>query len=372
MDYSLANSSLARKTSIEVGLVSSFLLYILFAMAVIQNAVVGYAGLASIFLVWVGYSVLQRDGVPVIPRVLLILALLFTVVISVDLLFWPGAYDSKDIVGLYLFYIIIPSIYVSLNKSFDNVGAYTDKAIAIFFFIVSAGVVIDIVISGFSVYRSTIFGFNKNAVAFFFEVLYCYLLFESRDRSGMWTATIMSVGMVTLMLIFSKTSIAFGLVFTMGYVFPQLFLPALFGLGVVGGVLTFTYDRASLTVLGTAVDRALLWFDAIDKITHSWTRFLFGYGPGTFVSTVSQFSLAGKTAIHNYFLQIAHGFGAVMLAVILGFFYWIYRRFGVIRSGAAAAFWIFNMHSFFDVGWVTGQGFLASLIVGLLLTRRES
>jgi hypothetical protein len=87
------------------------------------------------------------------------------------------------------------------------------------------------------------------------------------------------------------------------------------------------------------------------------------------VSSVNQFALGGKTAIHNYFLQLVHGFGAILLSVILAFFFWIYRRFGILSSGAAAAFWMFNMHSFFDVGWVTGQGFLASLVLGMILAR---
>jgi hypothetical protein len=128
------------------------------------------------------------------------------------------------------------------------------------------------------------------------------------------------------------------------------------------------FERSSLLVLGTAIDRLLLWTDALEEITRSWKRFFFGYGPGQYTSDVQQYDLSGQKDVHNYFLKIVHSFGVTTLTVIGSYFLWIFRRFGVLTSGSVAAFWIFNMHATFDVGWVTGQGFIASLVLGMTLS----
>ncbi|WP_263820340.1 hypothetical protein [Salinibacter sp.] len=94
----------------------------------------------------------------------------------------------------------------------------------------------------------------------------------------------------------------------------------------------------------------MLWTDALEEIIRSWTRFVFGYGPGQYVSDVQQYAPTDKKNIHNYFLQIAHGFGATTLAVIVSYFFWIFHQFGALTSSPVAAFWIFNLHAKFDVG----------------------
>jgi hypothetical protein len=329
----------------------------------------GYTGLAFVLGLWFAYPALSRKQAFMIPKATLVFAVVLSLTVVASAFFWERGADVKDVVGLYAFYVFIPTLYIATNRTLENLNTYVHRALKILFFATAGAVGIDFIFNGFALYESSILGLNKNAVAFFFEVIYCYMLFESHDMSSRWTATIIGVGLATLFAIFSKTAIGFGVVFTLGYFSSLLFWLSLLSIGVVGASITFLFERASLVVLRTAVDRALLWSDALREVLESWTRFLFGYGPGNYVSDIQAYGLVRKEAIHNYYLQIAHGFGAATLTVILSYFFWVYQRFGVLTSGPVAAFWIFNLHATFDVGWVTGQGFLASLILGVILAR---
>lgn len=351
------------------GFTTLFIGYLILAVVVIDDPLIGYPGLLFILGLWLFYPVMSWTRELRIPATTLLLAFGLTATVGTSALFWQANSDLKDVVGLYTFFVIIPSLYLAAYRSIDNLGTHVNYALHVAFFGTSVIVLIDIFINGFSFYRSQILGLNKNGVSFFFEVIYCYLLFNSRNGSGWWTATVIGVGLTTLFFIFSKTAIGFGVVFTLGYFSSGLFVFSLVLIGVIGVSIMLFFDRSSLLVLGTAIDRLLLWTDALEEITRSWTRFFFGYGPGQYVSDVQQYALADKKNIHNYFLQIAHGFGTITLTVIVLYFFWIFRQFGVLTSGPVAAFWIFNLHATFDVGWVTGQGFLASLVLGMILAR---
>jgi hypothetical protein len=351
------------------GLTALFVGYVILAVIVIDDPLAGYPGLLLILGLWLFYPATSRYRELRIPRANLVLAFGLTAAVGISALFWKANSDLKDVVGLYTFFVIVPSLYVASSRVIKDLEAHVHRALQIAFFGTTAIVLIDLVTNGFSLYRSKVLGLNKNGVAFFFEVIYCYILFSSRDESGWWTATVIGVGFTTLLLILSKTSIGFGLVFTLGYFSTVLFYLSSILLGVAGLSIMFFFDRSSLFLLGTAIDRFLLWSDALEEITHSWIRFLFGYGPGQYVSDVQQYGLASKRNIHNYYLQVVHGFGGVTLAVIGAYFLWVFRRFGVLTSGPVAAFWIFNLHATFDVGWVTGQGFLASLMLGIILAK---
>jgi hypothetical protein len=368
-DTSRAGRLIGLRTFEQLGFTVLFVGYLVLAIVVIDDPLIGYPGLLFILGLWLFYPVMSRTRELRIPATTLLLAFGLTAAVGTSALFWQANSDLKDVVGLYTFFIIVPLLYLAAYRSIDNLGTHVHYALQVAFFGTSVIVLADILINGFSFYRSQIIGLNKNGVSFFFEVIYCYLLFNSRNGSGWWTATVIGVGLTTLFFIFSKTAIGFGVVFTLGYFSSVLFVLSLVLIGVIGVSIMLFFDRSSLLVLGTAIDRLLLWTDALEEITRSWTRFFFGYGPGQYVSDVHQYALADKKNIHNYFLQIAHGFGAITLAVIVSYFFWIFRQFGVLASGPVAAFWIFNLHATFDVGWVTGQGFLASLTLGMILAR---
>lgn len=363
-----SNVLVGSQTFERFGLTALFIGYIVLAVVVIDDPLVGYPGLLLILSLWLFYPIMSRSRELRIPATTLLLAFGLTVAVGISSLFWQANSDLKDVVGLYTFFIIIPSLYLAAYRSIDSLGTHTRYAFQVAFFGTSVIVLIDLFINGFSVYRSQIFGLNKNGVSFFFEVVYCYLLFNSRDEPSWWTATVVGVGLATLFLIFSKTSIGFGVVFTLGYFSPVLFVFSLVLIGVIGVSIMLFFERSSLLVLGTAIDRLLLWTDALEEITRSWKRFFFGYGPGQYTSDVQQYDLSGQKDVHNYFLKIIHSFGVTTLTVIGSYFLWIFRRFGVLTSGSVAAFWIFNMHATFDVGWVTGQGFIASLVLGMTLS----
>jgi len=116
----------------------------------------------------------------------------------------------------------------------------------------------------------------------------------------------------------------------------------------------------------------LLWQNAISDILASIKNTLIGLGPGMFSATTREFALYGKEAIHNYYLQFAHSYGLLGLVALAGYLLHIFSRYGVLRSGPAAAFWVFNAHAVFDVGWVAGTGLMASLMIALLLIQGSS
>lgn len=370
-------SGQARHSTLEVsyesfawtGFVGLFIAYVVMAVLIIDYPLIGYAGMAATLSIWVVYPLSNRTTPFIIPRANVWLTLGFTAAISLSSLSWKAGADLKDVVALYLFFIVVPSSYVALNVTFGGIEAYVRTAFEVVFFSTAAAVLLDFILGGFTVYRSNVLGINKNGVSYFFEVLYAYLLFDSRNRSSVWTATVIVVGYTTLLMIFSKTSIGFGFAFTLGYFSPILFFLSGTVLAVIGVSLMLAADPASLFVLRTAVDRFLLWQDALQEIMYSVQRFLLGYGPGNFVADVRDFGLFGKRDPHNYFLKITHSFGAVTFAVLAAYFAWILRRFGILTSGPVAAFWMFNLHSTFDVGWVAGPGFLASLVLGMILAR---
>lgn len=349
------------------GFVGLFVAYVMMAVIIIDYPLIGYTGMAAVLGMWVAYPAMNNTIPFILPRSSVWLALGLTAAIALSSLAWNEGSDLKDVVGLYLFFIIIPCTYVALDKTFEGVEPYVAVAFRTLFFGTAVVVLLDLILNGFTVYRATVFSINKNSVSYFFEILYAYLLFESRDRSSTWTATIIVVGYATLLMIFSKTSIGFGFAFTVGYFSSVLFFLSGIALAAIVVSLMLTADPASLFVLRTAVDRFLLWQDALQEITYSIQRFFLGYGPGNFVAEVREFGLFGKRNIHNYFLNIIHSFGAVTFSVIATYFAWIVQRFGILTSGPVAAFWMFNLHSTFDVGWVTGPGFLASVVLGMIL-----
>jgi hypothetical protein len=367
-DSSRAGRLVGLRTFGQIGFTVLLFAYLILSIVVIDHPLIGYPGLLLILGLWFFYPIMSRSRKLRLPTATLLFTFGLTATVGISALFWKANSDLKDVVGLYTFFVVIPTIYFAAYRSIDNMEAHVHYALQVAFFVTSTVVIIDVLINGFFVYKTHVLGLNKNGLSFFFEVIYCYLLFSSRDDSGWWTAIVIGVGLTTLLFIFSKTAIGFAVVFTMGYFSPVLFVFSLVLIGVTGISIMLFFERSSLLVLGTAIDRLLLWTDALEEITRSWKRFFFGYGPGQYTSDVQQYDLSGQKDVHNYFLKIVHSFGVTTLTVIGSYFLWIFRRFGVLTSGSVAAFWIFNMHATFDVGWVTGQGFIASLVLGMTLS----
>jgi O-antigen ligase len=127
-------------------------------------------------------------------------------------------------------------------------------------------------------------------------------------------------------------------------------------------------SRGSLNLespLRNMVLRLLLWAQAWNEITASPTSVWLGVGPGTFAAAADLPGLEGIESPHNMLLQWWHSYGLLGLLLFAGFLAWLLRRFRVTSSPFLAAFWLFNLHALFDVGWVKGAGFVASVALGL-------
>jgi hypothetical protein len=142
------------------------------------------------------------------------------------------------------------------------------------------------------------------------------------------------------------------------------------GVALVAGGLAMSlgFIRANLALdaaLETVVQRFILWAHAWDQITASSATWWFGVGPGTFLAPLQIESLEGIAGTHNIVLQLWHSYGLLGLVLFTYLFWRLFRRFGFARSPFVAAFWLFNVHALFDVGWVKGPGFVASAALGL-------
>jgi hypothetical protein len=350
-----------------VGITTLVMAYTITAM-VVKFTNVLFGVILFVLFVWLsfptvrGYTKLHLDT----TRYPLAFGASFVGFLIVASPFWEGGVDLRDPIGVILFYVLIPLSVFYLCRLKQKVKKRVYAAFVFLFalfFVLALG---KIASQGIDLGYGRFYFHNKNTAGMFFEVVYCYVLFEEKDRPWYQSLLIIAAGGITLISIASKTSIAFCSVFTLGLLSRRLFWWGMIVLGIAGSYVTFTL--VDIQGLATAYQRLLLWNDAFQKLTTSWSSILFGYGPGTYSSGVRQLGLYGKEAIHNYYIQYAYSYGVPALGALGLYLFQIFRRFGVIRNGATAGFWVFNAHAVFDVGWVAGAGLLASLMLGLLLS----
>jgi len=203
---------------------------------------------------------------------------------------------------------------------------------------------------------------HKNAVGPDYEVLLIPVLLDQPTRGRRLLCA--AVGLVCLVLVGSKATI----VLTTAAVAILLFRWMGVAAVVLAAVPALAMSLGALNLespLRNAVLRFVLWAQAWDEITASPTHFWLGVGPGTFKALVDLPALVGIESPHNMLLQWWHSYGLLGLLLLTGFFGWLLRRFGATSSPFLLAFWLFNLHALFDVGWVKGAGFVASAALGL-------
>ena len=355
---------------------------------------IGTVGLVFLFVVYIGVSTVPQPGFGVYGMLATIIAYVaifpalsvskvewrgirepalfgfaFAMLVVVSYPFWSAEIDVRDPISVILYFVLIPITIIAFSETKRSLQGVVYKA-AILLFVVFFGLaLVDFIRNGIGLNQAHFYFHNKNTAGLFFEVIYCYVLFESRGRSALFTAIVIVAGMFTLLAIMSKTAIAFCLVFTAGYISVWLFFVTAAVLAVAGVIITVGF--VEIEELATAYQRWLLWQQAVSETASSWGTLLLGNGPGVFQYTGENFrGLYGQQGVHNYYLRFAHSYGILALILFAGYLFWIWRTFGLFTSGAAAAFWVFSAHALFDVGWVTGPGFLASLMLGLLLAHR--
>lgn len=337
---------------------------------------VGFPPVALALVIW-GAVFARRsvlDGRTIVSTTLLLFVPVFIALVAVSAPRWEPGFDVKDPVALLLFFCVVPSLVVAFAQRDPTWLDAARRTVGVAFVLSSGAIALWATIYGVDWERPYFLlrVLHKNGVAATYEVLMLATLLE--QRAWHRRAGVAAIGLICLALTGSKTGLGIALVIT------TVVLLRWVGVALVVGGLAASlgFIRANLALGGpleTAVQRFILWAQAWDDITASSSHWWFGVGPGTFTAPVVIKDLAGIAGTHNMILQFWHSYGLLGLALFALFFAHLARRFGFARSPFLGAFWLFNLHAMFDVGWVKGAGFVASAALGLGIAdvlRREA
>jgi len=341
----------------------SLFLY-LFAGALVPS--IGFAAVSAVVGYWVvlvsRHSIVEgRLWLPHYPQVLVPL---FLVVVALGMLTWQRPVDFKDPLALMLFFAVLPALVCALALRDDGWMDAARRTFFLAFVVASAAIIVWTLFAGVDWQRNyaLLRTLHKNAVGPDYEVLLIPAMLDQHTRGRRLLCA--AVGLVCLVLVGSKTAIVLTTAAVAILLFRWLGVAAV----VLAAVPVVAMSLGSLTLespLRNAVLRFVLWAQAWDEITASPTHLWLGVGPGTFTALVDLPGLVGLDSPHNMLVGWWHSYGLLGLLLLTGFLGWLLRRFGVTTSPFLAAFWLFNLHALFDVGWVKGAGFVASAALGL-------
>jgi O-antigen ligase len=320
------------------------------------------AGILAYWLALAGRRSVIEGGV-VIPAIVKAYIPVFLVLVAFEMRWWDPSFDLKDPPSLVLYFGLVPALLCALALRDDASRAAAHRTVRVAFFAASAAIIGWAIVAGVDWQRNYIAlpGLHKNSVAASYEVvMLAAILGQPRARRVLMAG----LGLGCLILIGSKTGLAL-MAGVMAVVLFGGFGAAVAAAAAVAGVWLLIPTFGLDSPVATLAMRFLLWAQAWDEITASAVRWWLGVGPGTFTGLLNLAGLGGERHPHNLVLQFWHGYGLVGLLLFLGFFGWLLRRFGPTRSPFLAAFWLFNLHALFDVGWVKGGGFVASAALGL-------
>lgn len=344
-------------------MIPSLLLY-LFMGAV--TPATGFAGVFSVLGYWT--LVASRHGVVegrvLIPRFVQLLAPLFLILVALEAPVWRHPIDPKDPLALLLFLGAVPALLASFALRDDSWLAAAHRTFRVAFVVFSTLILVWGVGAGIDWQRNFVLspGLHKNAVAASYEVLMVVVILDERRPAG--RLLVAGVSLACLVFVGSKTALGLALA-AIAIALLGWWGMALVAVAAVATVVLFAGAPDLEGPLRTAVLRFILWAQAWDEITASRAHFWLGRGPGTFAAAVDLSGLHGIRSPHNILLGFWHAYGLLGLLLFAAFFAWLLRRFGITGSPFLAAFWLFNVHALFDVGWVKGAGFLASAALGL-------
>jgi O-antigen ligase len=337
---------------------------------------IGFPGVALALGLWAALVTRRSilDGRAILSRTLLLFLAAFVALVVFSFPRWDQPVDLKDPAAMIVFFAIVPSLMVAFSLRDEQWLAAARTTLALAFVGFSVVVIAWAAVYGVDWQRNTFLlpTLHKNGVAATYEVLLLTTLLER--RAWHQRAAVAALGLLCLALIGSKTGLGLAAIM----ILVILFRWAGAALVVVVLASSFGFIRANLALEGpleTAVSRFILWAHAWDQITESGSHLWFGVGPGTFLAPIQIRSLEGIAGTHNLVLQFWHSYGLLGLTLFGLFFLAVARRFGFTRSPFLAAFWLFNLHALFDVGWVKGAGFVAAAALGLGIAdvlRREA
>ena len=334
---------------------------------------IGFTGVVVVVAYW--SALVIRHGIVngrlLIPSFVRYLPPMFLIVVLLGLQVWERPFDAKDPIALMLFFVVIPTLLCALAMGDYRWLKGSRATMRVVFAFWSLAIVSWAVAAGVDWQRDHIFldTLNKNSIAASYEVVMLSVLL---NEPGYWSRIgIGTLGLMCLALIGSKTALSLATLITLIALFGWMGVGlAVIGLGTAAiafvslGSLSFRPVELD-SPIATAFHRIILWAQAWDEITASSFRFWLGVGPGTFKSVVTDLGLEGLGGTHNLVLELWHSYGLVGLSLFSGWFMSLGRRFGIVSSPFLTAFWLFNLHALFDVGWVKGAGFVASAALGL-------
>ncbi len=338
---------------------------IAFVAASLLSQALGLGPVVLVLLGWLavlGLAAASGERLALLPK-LLSFAAMFTMVALAESFLWSPGYDPKDFAATLLFFFVIPSAVLSMTIGRSGILRQLAVGLVGAFWLLSVCVLTYGLFAGIDLQRDVLFvpGLQKNGLAGAYEVLF---LFTFASAARPLTRLISLVTALTaLAIIGSKTAFALSLLFALGLWSRRVFVVA--APVVLVAVIWQALQFDPTSSLRTAGFRLLTWAQVWEEISGSTSALLFGNGPGTFVSKIQLFGMEGLHGAHNMILQFWHGYGLVMVVLILCFLLWLWRRFGFFSSPGMTAFWLFNFHALFDVGWVKGPGFVASLVFGV-------
>jgi O-antigen ligase len=308
------------------------------------------------------------EGRVAVPRFVYILIPSFVAAVALGARGWRHPYDLKDPLALLLYFAVVPWLLCVLALRDPGWLPAAWRTVRALFALLSAGIVLWAVAAGVDWQRNYVLipALHKNAVAATYEVLLLAVMLERRHGGA--RAAVAGIGLACLTLVGSRTALALAALATSIVLLRWWGVALAAGAAAAGAAAAAAAATSALTLespFRNVALRLVLWAQAWEEITASTGQFWLGVGPGTFAPLLDLPGLGGIESPHNMVLQWWHSYGLLGLLILLAFFLWIARRFGIARSPFLAGFWLFNLHALFDVGWVKGAGFVASAALGL-------
>lgn len=280
---------------------------------------------------------------------------------------WKSNFDIKDVFAVLTFFVIVPN-YIRLLLGFNkNYLKYLVNSIDKCFYVFVLLIIGYALFFGITLMKNAIFGIQKNGIALIFEPLFIFFLYHKKYKNKFKSIFITIVGLLAMLAIGSKTSLLLMALFALPLFSIKTFKIIIVFVSIIV-LFLLVYFLNNIQLLETIIMRFSLWGRAYQDIFSSTSVFLFGSGPGTFIMDWDVPGVYMKDSIHNYFLQYIHGFGIISFMFFIYMFFKSYVKLNkVFISPSQTAILVFFIHSFLDVGWVKGQGFFVSIIMGIAL-----
>lgn len=347
----------------ELFFTSLLFLYLLFALFINETGFI-VIGLLLLFLLVVFFISLDNRKTIHLSSVISYFFFAYSILVLCSQFFW-NSYDLKDIVAIYIFFVFLPLLFINITFLHQDFLRSINNALYFFFIISSILIIFYGLKYGIDWGRPNLFEgflFHKNGVATVYEMLLIYAIYNIKKTKVLNFFIVSAIGICCLIIIGSKTALLIFFLFALGRFSKLAFV--IFLMAYVVSLIVIMNDSNNIedSAFKTANYRVLIWNQALDEI-FSFPEAFIGNGPGTFQSKVEEYGLQDVDNTHNYLIQLTHSYGLIGLVIFLGYFFAVLIKFGFWTSPFTVAFWAFNIHSLFDVGWVKGPGFFVSVIM---------